>query len=55
MEVLRRLLRTQEDYEDALRMEIDYADVRDTKEGKQLLKWIRARRKAVEKLIRNYE
>ena len=55
MEVLRRLLQTQEDYEDSLRMEIDYADVQGTKEGKQLLKWTRARRKAIERLIRNYE
>ena len=56
MEVLRRLEHTQDDLEDALRMEIEYKEVKkDTKEGKRLLKWLRRRRRAVEKLIKNFE
>ena len=54
MEVLKQLVQSQEEYEDALRIEIDYENVRETKEGKQLLKWIRARRRVVEKLIRKF-
>ena len=49
MEVLKhKIMDSQADLEDALRMEINYEDVRGTKEGKQLLKWLRRRRKLVE-------
>lgn len=49
MEVLKhKLMNSQADLEDALRMEIEYDEVRGTKEAKQLLKWLRRRRKLVE-------
>lgn len=49
MEVLKhKLMKSQADLEDALRMEIEYDEVRGDKEGKQLLKWLRRRRKLVE-------
>jgi Mn-dependent DtxR family transcriptional regulator len=49
MEVLKhKLMNSQAELEDALRMEIEYDEVRGTKEGKQLLKWLRRRRKMVE-------
>lgn len=49
-----RLMYSQENLEDALRMEIDYEDVNDTKEGKQLLHWLRKRRRVMEKFIKMY-
>jgi hypothetical protein len=52
MEILMGLLRTQDNLEDALRMEIDYEDVNDTKEGKHLLRWLRKRRKMIERFVR---
>ena len=55
MEVLKRLVQSQENFEDALRLEIDYNEVNNTKEGKQLLKWIRARRRAIDKFIKKFE
>lgn len=54
MEVLTRMLYEQDDYEDALRVEINYNEVGNTKEGKQLLRWLRRRRKAVEKFIKAF-
>lgn len=49
MEILKhKIMDSQADLEDALRMEINYEDVRGTKDGKQLLKWLRRRRKLVE-------
>ena len=49
MEILKhKIMDSQADLEDALRMEINYEDVRGTQEGKQLLKWLRRRRKLVE-------
>ena len=54
MEVLKQLIQSQEEYEDALRIEIDYENVRETKEGKRLLKWIRARRRFVSKMIKKF-
>lgn len=49
MEVLKhKLMNSQADLEDALRMEIDYDEVHGDKEAKQLLKWLRRRRKLVE-------
>lgn len=52
MEVLSCLRQSQEDLEDTLRIEINYEDVWHTKDGKRLLKWIRRRRKSVERFIR---
>lgn len=49
MEVLKyKLMSSQADLEDALRMEIEYDEVRGDKDAKQLLKWLRRRRKMVE-------
>ena len=52
MEVLRRLAQTQDELEDALMVETEYNEVCSTKEGKRLLRWLRRRRKAVEKFIK---
>ena len=54
MEVLTRMLYEQDDYEDALRVEVEYNEVCNTKEGKQLLRWLRRRRRAVEKFIKAF-
>lgn len=54
MEVLRRMIEEQSDFEDALRVEIEHNEVCSTKEGKQLLKWIRRRRKAVDKFVKAF-
>lgn len=44
MEILKyRLYRIQQELEDAIRMEINYDEVKETKYGKQLLKYIRKR------------
>jgi hypothetical protein len=48
------MLYEQDDYEDALRIEVEYNEVCNTKEGKQLLRWLRRRRKAVEKFGRMF-
>lgn len=54
MEVLTHLMRTQYDFENALRMEIEYEEVKNTKEGKRLLKWLRARRRAIRKFVKKF-
>lgn len=54
MEVLRHLVKYQEDLEDALRMEIEHNEVNDTKEGKQLFRWLKKRHKAVEKFVKMF-
>lgn len=54
MEVLKHLIKSQEEYEDALRVEIEYNECYSTKEGKKLLKWLRARRRAVDKLVKKF-
>lgn len=60
MEVLRRIQDIQNELEDALRLEIEYAEVQETKEGKKLLRYLRKRRRAVNGTVkmfkeRNYE
>ena len=55
MEVLTRMLYEQDDYENALRIEVEYNEVCNTKEGKQLLRWLRRRRREVEKFIKKFE
>ena len=52
MEVLKKLQEEQNDLEDALRMEIAYEEVNETKEGKKLLKYLRKRHRIVNYLIR---
>lgn len=45
MEVLTRLWASQDALEDALRLESTPEEVKETKEGKKLLKWLRRRRR----------
>lgn len=48
MEILKRKLQnSQSELEEALRMEINYDEVKETKEGKKLLKYVRKRRHIV--------
>lgn len=52
MEILNKIRAAQYDLEDALRMEIDYEDVKKTKEGKRLLKYLRRRHRIVDRFIK---
>lgn len=52
MEVLKKLLEQQNSLEDALRMESTPEEVKETKDGKKLLKWIRRRRRVMNRLVR---
>lgn len=48
MEILKiKLQDSQYELEDALRMEINYDEAKETKEGKRLLKYVRKRRRIV--------
>ncbi len=52
MEVLsRRLYNSQCELEDALRMEITRAEVKQTKEGKKLFGWLRKRRRVILRIL----
>lgn len=55
MEVLRKLLEYQDSLEDALRLESTPEAVKETKDGKKLLKWLRRRRRATNRLVRALE
>jgi hypothetical protein len=52
MEVLKRLLASQDALEDVLRMESTPEEVKETKEGKKLLKWLRRRRRVTNRLAK---
>ena len=52
MEVLNKIQAIQYELEDALRMEIDYEDVKATKDGKRLLKYLRRRRRIIGRFIK---
>ena len=52
MEVLKKLLEYQDSLEDALRLESIPEEVNETKDGKKLLKWLRRRRRATNRLVR---
>lgn len=52
MEVLRKLLAYQDDLEDALRLESTPEEVKQTKYGKKLLKWIRHRRRVTNRFVK---
>ena len=52
MEVLKRLWASQDALEDTLRLESTPEEVKETKEGKKLLRWIRRRRRVVNRLAR---
>lgn len=58
MEILKQLWTTQYDLEDVLRLESTPEEVKETKEGKRLLRWLRRRRrliKFVERILRSKE
>lgn len=50
MEVLIHLQQTQQDFEDSLRIETTYEEVKETKEGRQLLRYLRKRRRIIQRL-----
>ena len=52
MEILRKLLAYQDDLEDALRLESTPEEVKQTKYGKKLLKWIRHRRRVTDRFVK---
>lgn len=55
MEVLRRIQDIQNELEDALRLEIEYAEVQETKDGKKLLRYLRKRRRVVNSTIKMFK
>lgn len=52
MEILKELCATQEALEDALRLEITPEGVKETKEGKRLLRYLRRRRRMVNQIVK---
>ena len=52
MEVLNRLWASQDALEDALRLESTPEEVKETKEGKKLLRYLRWRRRVTNRLAR---
>lgn len=53
MEVLNRLWASQDALEDALRLESTPEEIKETKEGKKLLRWLRWRRRVTNRLAKN--
>ena len=52
---MEKLKQIQQELEDALRLEVDYEQVKETKEGKKLLGYLRKRRRAVNSIAKNLE
>ncbi len=52
MEVLSKLLEYQNSLEDALRLESTPEEVKETKYGKKLLKWLRRRRRVTNRFVK---
>ena len=52
MEVLKQLWASQDALEDALRLESTPEEVKETKEGKKLLRWLRRRRRLANRLVK---
>jgi hypothetical protein len=52
MEVLKKLLEQQDSLEDALRLESTPEEVKETKDGKKLLDWLRRRRRLTNRLVK---
>ena len=52
MEVLRKLLACQDDLEDALRLESTPEEIKQTKYGKKLYKWIKRRRRVIDRFVK---
>lgn len=49
------LKKNQQELEDALRLEIDYEQVKDTKDDKKLLRYLRKRRRVVNSMVKKIE
>jgi hypothetical protein len=47
MEVLVKIWHEQRDFEDALKMEINYEDIKENKDGKKLYNYLKKRRRIV--------
>ena len=47
MEVLAKIWHEQRDFEDALKMEINYEDIKENKDGKKLYNYLKKRRRIV--------
>ena len=52
MEILKEILKHQNSLEDALRLESTPDEVKETKDGKKLLKWLRRRRRVTNRLVK---
>ena len=52
MEILKQI---QQELEDALKLEIDYEQIKDTKDGKKLLKFLRKRRRIIDNISKILE
>ena len=52
---MEKLKQIQQELEDALRLEADYEQVKETKEGKELLSHLKKRRRAVNSISKNLE
>jgi hypothetical protein len=52
MEVLKRLRASQDALEDALRLESTPEEVKETKDGKKLLRWIKRRRRVTDRIAK---
>lgn len=55
MEVLSKMQDIQTELEDALRLEIEYAEVKETKDGKKLLNYLRKRRRVVNGAVKRFK
>lgn len=52
MEILIKLLENQDSLEDALRLESTPEEVKETKYGRKLLRWIRRRRRVTNRVVK---
>ena len=52
MEVLKQLWASQDALEDALRLESTPEEVKETKDGKKLIRWLRRRRRLANRLAK---
>jgi hypothetical protein len=52
MEILNRLRASQDALEDALRLESTPEEIKETKEGKKLLRYLRRRRRAISYVVK---
>ena len=55
MEVLNQLWASQDALEDALRLESTPEEINETKEGKELLRWLRHRRRVVNHFTKAFD